>query len=358
MSEHRTSLSTSALNRRTFLAAGAALGVGTLAAPHVSRAQEAATLRITGWGGKWGQIMSTDLIPAFEKEYKCKVVTDTALPFLPKLQASPRSAPIYDVLHTNSNEQWAAVEMGLVEPKIDPKQVPNLADVYPFAVSDKIVGVSIFTSAIGLGMRTDKGYPPVTSWKDFWDARYAGARGGYVIPVNSLGQAFLVMCGALYGKGYTDLDAAYGALEKLKPMKLVDFTGAMEKMLLSSEVGICVIHDSGIYRYYDDKPPTTFVTPSEGVLALEQVLSLTPGSKVKELANAYVNYMLSPAVQKKLAQSVWYSPTNKNVKLDEPYASMLMTTPEKVSKLIQVDWKWYNAHKDEIDSRVNRIFRG
>jgi len=346
----------SRLSRRRFLTASASLGAGALAAPYVARAEDA-VLRVTGWGGKWGDIMSSEVGPAFAKEFKCKLQTDTALPFLPKLQASSRSAPIYDVLHTNSNEQWAAVEMGLVEPKIDPKLVPNMADVYPYAVSDKIVGVSIFTSAIGLGMRTDKGYAGVNSWKELWDAKYDGIRGGYVIPVNSLGQAFVMMCGTLFGKGQTDLDAAYAALAKLKPIKLVDFTGAMEKMFLSGEVGLGVIHDSGIYRYDGQNQPIDFVTPSEGVLSLEQVLTITPGSKMKELANAYVNYMLRPDVQKRLAETVWYSPANKTVKLDAKYDAKLLTTPEKVSKLIQVDWKWYNAQKDTIDSHVNRIFR-
>jgi putative spermidine/putrescine transport system substrate-binding protein len=349
-------LASKALNRRGFLALGASLGLSALAAPHVAHADEP-VLNVTGWGGKWGDIMSTEIGPAFEKEFKCKLTTDTALPFLPKLQASSRSAPIYDVLHTNSNEQWAAVEMGLVEPKVDPKLVPNLADVYPYAVSDKIVGVSIFTSAIGLGMRTDKGYAGITSWKELWDAKYNGVRGGYVIPVNSLGQAFVMMCGALFGKGESDLDAAYAALEKLKPIKLVDFTGAMEKLLLSGEVCLGVIHDSGVYRYDGQNQPIDFVTPSEGVLSLEQVLTITPGSKMKELANAYVNYMLRPEVQKRLAETVWYSPANKKVKLDAKYDARLLTTAEKVSKLIQVDWKWYNARKDEIDQRVNRIFR-
>jgi putative spermidine/putrescine transport system substrate-binding protein len=206
-------------------------------------------------------------------------------------------------------------------------------------------------------MRTDKGYGKVSSWKDLWDRAYDGVRGGYVIPVNSLGQAFLMMSGALFGKGMTDLDAAYAAMEKLKPIKLVDFTGTMEKMILSGEVGVAVIHDSGILRYDGQNQPTTFVAPSEGVLSLEQVLTLTPGTKVRELANAYVNYMLSPSVQKTLAESVWYSPANSKVKLDDKYNERLLTTPEKVATLIQPDWKWYNARKDEIDSRVNRIFR-
>ena len=83
--------------------------------------------------------MSSELIPAFEKEFKCKVETDSAFPFMPKLQASPRSAPVYDVLHTNSNEQWNSFTEGLVMAKITPKEAPNVADVYPYAVSDKIV---------------------------------------------------------------------------------------------------------------------------------------------------------------------------------------------------------------------------
>src|SRR5260370_10126334 len=190
------------LNRRQFLAAGAAAGVGVIAAPHIARA-DAATLRITGWGGKWGQTMSNELIPAFEKEFKCKVETDTALPFLTKLQASSRSAPVYDVLHTNSNEQWAALEMGIVEAKIDTMQVPNIADVYPYAVSDKLVGVCIFTSSIGLGMRTDKGYGKVSSWKALWDRTHHGVRRAYVIPVNSLGQAFLMMSSPSDGNALT-----------------------------------------------------------------------------------------------------------------------------------------------------------
>src|ERR1700757_1236088 len=143
------------MTRRRFMATvGAA--VAAVAAPTVLRA-ESATLKTTAWGGKWGEVMKAEIIPAFEKEFKCKVETDSAFPYYPKLQATPRNAPLYDVLHTNTSEQWQAEVAGLVEPKLDVKQVPNLADVYPYAVSDKIVGVCAFTSAIGFGYRTHKG---------------------------------------------------------------------------------------------------------------------------------------------------------------------------------------------------------
>ena len=346
------------ISRRTILRSCAVTTAAALAAPSILHAQ-AKTLKITTWGGKWGEVMKATVLPAFEKEFSCTVQADQAFPFVPKLQASPRNDPLYDVLHTNSNEQWNCVVEGLVLDKITVKEVPNVADVYPYAVSDKIVGVSIFTSAIGLGYRTDKDLAKPTSWKNLADPKLAGARGGYIIPVNSLGQSHLMMLGKVYGKGLQDLDAAYKALEQLKPIKLVDFTGQMEKMLLSGEVSMGAIHDSGVYRYEgDNKQPVDFASPSEGVMALEQVLNVTPGSKVKELAFAYIDYMLRPDVQKLLAETVWYSPSNKKVKLAAKYDEKLLTTEAKVATLIQPDWKWYNARKEDIDARVTKILRG
>jgi putative spermidine/putrescine transport system substrate-binding protein len=346
------------ISRRKALRTAAGLAaVSALGAPSIAHAQTK-TLKITTWGGKWGEIMKGTVLPAFEKEFKCTVSADQSFPFLPKLQASPKNDPIYDVLHANSNEQWNAVNEGLVMSKITAKEVPNVADVYDYAVSDKIVGVSIFTSAIGLGYRTDKGLTPPKSWKDLADPKLAGGRGSYIIPVNSLGQCHLMMLGKVYGKGLTDLDAAYKALEALKPIKLFDFTGGMEKALLSGEVTMGVIHDSGVLRYDDQKPPLDFVSPSEGVVALEQVLNVTPGSKVKELAFAYIDYLLRPDVQKVLAEAVWYSPANKKVKLDAKYDARLLTTPAKVATLIQPDWKWYNARKEDIDARVTKMLKG
>ncbi len=348
---------TTQLSRRHLLKSASAAAVASIAAPAILHAQTA-TLKTTAWGGKWGEVMKGEVIPAFEKEFKCKVETDSAFPYYPKLQATPKNAPLYDVLHTNTSEQWQAVVEGLVEEKLDAKAIPNLADLYPYAVSDKICGVSAFTSAIGFGYRTDKGLAAPTSWKDLADPKFAGVRGSYIIPVNSLGQMHLMMLGKLYGKGLTDLDAAYKALEQLKPIKMYDFTGGMEKALLSAEVNIGVLHDSGIYRYDGQNQPIAFAAPKEGVLSLEQVWNITPGTKVRELANAYVNFILRADIQQKLAEAVWYSPSNRRVKLSQKYSDKLYDTEAKVAQLIQVDWKWYNERKDDIDARVTKILKG
>lgn len=348
----------SKITRRRLVGAGAgAAAVATIGAPAILHAQTA-TLKITTWGGKWGDIMKGEVLPAFEKEHKCTVSVDQAFPFVPKLQASPKNDPLYDVLQANTPEQWLAVEAGLLQEKVDTKQIPNLADTYAFAQGEQIAGVAIFVSAIGFGYRTDKGIAKPTSWKDLADPKLAGARGSYVIPINSIGQAHLMMLGKVYGKGFEDLDAAYKALEQLKPIKMYDFTGGMEKALLSGEVTMGVLHDSGVFRYDGQNQPVDFAAPKEGVMVLDQVLNLTPGSPRKELAYAYINYMLRPDVQKKLAEAVWYSPANKKVELAPAYKARLFDTPEKVATLLQLPWRWYNQRKDQVDSRVARILRG
>jgi putative spermidine/putrescine transport system substrate-binding protein len=340
-------------NRRTLLGAAA----GTVAMPALVGAQAANTLRITGWGGRWGEIMRDDIIPGFEREHRCRVEVDTAFPFVPKLVASPRGRPIYDVLHTNSNEQWAVFELGLVEKRPDLSKIPNAAQIYPYATSDEIVGVVFLTSAIGLAYRRDKVQQPPVSWKDLWEQRFAGQRGAYVIPTNSLGQALFMMAGRLYGSGYRDLNASFSAMERLRPVRLFDFTGGIENAMLSGELAIGVLHDTAVFRN-QHRVPVEFVAPTEGVIALEQVLSVTRGTQMSELANAWINYMLSEPVQMKMSTEVWYSPVRRGMSLPERFRGKLLTTPEEVARLIQMPWQWYNSQKDRIDDRVNRIFRG
>ena len=159
---------------------------------------------------------------------------------------------------------------------------------------------------------------------------------------------------------FVDVPAAGRKVAKGEACAVVESVKAASDIYapVSGEVVEAFIHDSGIYRYDGQNQSIDFASPSEGVLALEQVLNVTPGSKVKELAFAYIDYLLRPDMQKMLAEGVWYSPSNKKVKLDAKYDAKLLTTEAKVATLIQPDWKWYNARKEDIDARVTKLLKG
>jgi putative spermidine/putrescine transport system substrate-binding protein len=353
------------LTRRQFLVRGATMAagatLGTLAAstvfsPHSIVTGQEKTLRITGWGGRFGTIHAEQIIPKFEAEYKAKVVVDRAFPFEPKLMASPRRNPIYDVLHSNAPVMWRAMDAGYLVRTYSPKEIPNLADVYEYAYGPHVPGVIAWVSGIGLAYRTDRVTTPPSSWKDLWEARFAGKRGTYVI-FNTLGQALFLMAGQLFGKGQRDLEAAFKAMEALKPVKLVDFTGTMERMLLAGEVDVGVLHDSGVYRYTDadQPPPLGWVLPREGAPALEQTFAVTVGSRVKELAYAYIDFILRPEIQRTMAKGVWYGTANRKVRLAGRFEGRVFDTPRRVASLVQFDWRWFNRVYPDVSKRYTEI---
>ncbi len=119
----------------------------------------------------------------------------------------------------------------------------------------------------------------------------------------------------------------------------------MEKMLLSAEVSEGVIHDSGVYRYEGQNQPVDFASPAEGVMALEQVLNVTPGSKVKGAGLRL--YRLHAAARRAEAAGrgrVVFAGEQEG-EARRQYDEKLLTTEAKVATLIQPDWKWYNARK-------------
>lgn len=353
------------LTRREFLVRGATLTagatLGTLAASKIYSRHSIVTgqsnvLRITGWGGKYGTIHSQHIIPKFEAEYKAKVVVDRAFPFEPKLMASPRDNPIYDVIQSNAPVMWPALNAGYLVRTYTPKEIPNLADAYEYAYGPHLPGVVAWVSGIGLAYRTDRVSQPPTSWKDLWDARFAGRRGTYVI-FNTLGQALFLMAGRLYGSGEKDLEAAFKATEALKPVKLVDFTGTMERMLLAGEVDVGVLHDSGVYRYADadQPPPLGWVLPKEGAPALEQTFAVTVGSQVKELGFAYIDFILRPEIQRLMGKELWYGTANRKVRLSGRFEGKVFDTPKRVASLVQFDWRWFNRVYATVSHRYTEI---
>src|SRR2546421_12698710 len=97
--------------------------MAALGAPSILRA-ETGILKTTAWGGKWGEVMKAQVIPAFEREMKCKVEADAAGPFFSQMQAAPPKAPLYYVRHAHTKRPWQAGGGGLGAPKIAGKKVP------------------------------------------------------------------------------------------------------------------------------------------------------------------------------------------------------------------------------------------
>ena len=222
-----------------------ALTATLLSPPPPAAVAQGKTLVVTGYGGRWSEVMKKALVEPFEKKYDARVeiVTGITTEWVAKLMAAGPDNPPFDVIMGNEPPFPIPRERGFFD-KRNVAAAPNIKNVYDKALIGD-TSLAIFWGRIGLAYRTDVGLKRPASWKDFWDASYDGKRGIYVIG-NTLGINFLFMAGKLYGKDYFDVDAGVAAIKRAQP-KLVDFTGTVEKQLEQKEVVMAVLHDAAAY---------------------------------------------------------------------------------------------------------------
>ncbi|HEV8586374.1 MAG TPA: extracellular solute-binding protein [Methylomirabilota bacterium] len=313
------------------------------------------TLVVTGYGGRWSEVMKKALVAPFEQKYDARVeiVTGITTEWVAKLMAAGPDNPPFDVVMGNEPPLPIPRDRGFFD-KRNPAAAPNIKNVYDKALIGD-TSLAIFWGRIGLAYRTDMGLKPPKAWKDFWDPSYDGKRGIYVIG-NTLGINFLFMTDKIFGKDYFDVDAGIGAIKKLNA-KMVDFTGTMTKHLESKEVAIAVLNDSETYDLAKRGIPVDWVPPSEGVPILDQVIQVTKGSKNKDLAWKLIDMYLSPEVQTAFATELFFSPTNKTVKLPPDVAKKTVSGPADVEKLTLFDWNQVAKQRPQWTERWNKELR-
>jgi putative spermidine/putrescine transport system substrate-binding protein len=230
---------------------------------------------------------------------------------------------------------------------------PNIKNLYPKALIGE-TSLAMFWGRIGLTYRTDSGIKKPVSWKDFWDDAYTGKRSTYVIG-NTLGINFLFVISKIFGKDYFDIEAGVAAIKKAQP-KLVDFSGTIEKQLEQKEVVIAVHHDAGAHDLQNRGIPVDWVGPTEGQPILDQVVQVTRGSKNKELAWKFIDAYLSPEVQTAFATELFWSPTNRTVKLPASVAGKVIG-PADLDKLVLFDWAQVARQRPQWTEKWNREMR-
>ena len=92
--------------------------------------------------------------------------------------------------------------------------------------------------------------------------------------------------------------------------------------------------------------PVELARPKEGSFAFPRGAGKIKNCPSPELADAWINWCLTPDVQDVWQKEFFGSPTNVNVPVDPS----LVATKD----LLQIDWAWYSARLNEISDRFDR----
>lgn len=314
------------LSRRSFIktSAGAAASawLGACSASHESGAAKRLTVMMNG--GLYEELARRHVVEPFESEagVRVNIVPGTAAQILTRLMAE-RSAPVVDLVILDQMLAAKGISEGLFE-KIDPANIPNLADLAEEALDPSGFGPIVHSHFLSLGVNTALlDVDPPTSWADLWHPRFAGMVCPGSIELTP-GVLFLVQASLQRRGSYQHMDPGFDAIRALKPniRKFYRDIGEVRPLLDSENVVVAV--SSNVTQGEVDKGnPVGVIFPEEGCLASPATAQVVKGTQVKELAERFIDTYLRPEVQFQWAKNFYLKVFNERVEIPDKLSSRI-----------------------------------
>ena len=340
--------------RTSLLAAASALA---LAHAGSALAQDK-TLTLGGYGGSFETLLKEHVIPPFEKEHGVTVqfVPGNSTENLARLQAQRENQEL-DVVFLDDGPMYQAVALGFCDTVADAPVIENIYEIARMG-TDKAIGAGFVATGFAYNkeMFEEKGWDAPSSWMDLADKKYEGLLS--IPPIsNTYGLHTLVMMARLNGGGAENIDPGFEVMsEQVAPNVLVfePSSGRMSELFQNEEIALSIWGSGRVKSLADTGFPAEFGYPEEGAVALMVGVCPVVDSDVPEEAQAFIQYVLSPEVQARLAETMGFGPTNRETELPEELGASLPYGPEKIEQLIAVDWNAINPKRAEWTQRWAR----
>lgn len=251
--------------------------------------------------------------------------------------------PPADVTLIDLSVARIARDEGLLE-AIRPDTVPQAASLGTVGAELGWHGLPVTYDTLALVYDPRVVTTPPTSWNALWNPAY---RGRIAIPAEGGGdiQAIALTIVANRLAGHDDylatVDPGVQKLTALAPAVQTWEPKPDAYTLVASGTAAMAIGWNARSQLHIAEAPGRIAaaTPDEGTVAQVNVLSLVAGTPQRDLAEAFVNYALSPEAQARFSAAMPYAPTNTATVLPPEVASRIpLLDPAQRARLIPVDW--------------------
>lgn len=249
-------------------------------------------------GGIYEELARRLVIEPFERDTGARVdvIPASSAQIVTRVMAE-RNAPTVDVVIVDQLVMGPAIDAGIFE-TIDRGNVPHLADLLPEAIDQNGFGPVVHSHNLVLGYNTQllKVAPP-TAWADLWDPRFKGLVMPGAIELTP-GLLFLLQANALNGGTYANIDPGFAAVTRLAPnvRKYFHTIGEVRPLVAADNV-VVAISSNMLQVEIAQGRPVGMVFPAEGCLASPAVAQIVKGTRVKPLAEQFINAYLRPEAQ-------------------------------------------------------------
>ncbi len=316
-------------------------------------AQARKEIVVSTWGGITEEGLRKYVTPVFESKYNATAIYDLggAAARYNKLLAQAANPQINIMLNVE-DVLVDGIQRGLIA-KYNPRNVPNVKDLYPWANPKTIAGYGAAYSVLAYGLLVAKGLPgkPVTSWRDLWRPEFRGKL-ALAAPSHSQMPMLLITAAKLRGGSQTNIEPGLAALAELRPINLSFFWTDYAALVKSGDVIIATEFDYYGLIMQQQGYAVSWIMPQENAFGSLECAAVVKGAPNQELAEAYLNIMFDPDVQMKIATETFQGPSNKLVRLRLPLSEQILYG----SRLRRVQWfdaKFVNDNKGRWIERIN-----
>ncbi len=328
--------------------AGFAVCALALALVVASCQKKETTLSLLVWEG----YADPSFVHAFEEAHHCKVSASymgSSDDLVAKLRGG--SAGNYDVISPSSDVAASIAQAGLAEP-LDLSRLPTYSQLSPrlrelplVKANGQTFGVPFMWGPNPLLYDTTIFAQPPDSWGIFWDPKYKGKISVWD-DLSTLYMAAQILGydkpdpTQLYNLSEDQLAAVKQKLLALKPSvrKIWSTGGELTNLFENHEIVAAMGWPLMTNQLRQANFPIGETIPKENTTGWIDHLMITKASPNKDLAYAFLEYMIQAQTQKKVTDVTQYTPAN-------PTAAQFMTETERKG-----------LHLDDPDAYMQRIY--
>ncbi len=288
------------------------------------------TLTISIWGGGYGAMWKKHAAEPFERQTGHEVAIDggRSSQRLSKLIATKGRG--IDLIFLTDYQMAIAREKNLLAP-VDPANIGAMAELYDFAKDPLGGGLCPAITVIGAGLAYNKEHfaNPPTSWNDLFRTDIEG-RPGYPDLSQSYSPLVLIRIAELHGGSLEAIDSGFAKLAAIK--ERVQIFRIFEILDAINQGNASISPMLNIFVKKDPEVPLSFAWPGDGGIGVLNLACVVAGSPNKALAERFLDFYLSAANQRRIAEGGGDSPVNKTVKVPTG-TKYNMVTEDQVAKL-------------------------
>ena len=309
-----------------------------------------AELVVATWG--WAEAGLKELAADFEETYNCTIVVDPTSgngDRLNKLMAE-KNAPTADVAMLTKSFAETGAQEGLFEP-IDTSVVTSLDHLYDFALDANGYGPCYSLCRYGIMYNADAlaelNLDPPTSYQDLFDDKYAGM---VALPdmTSTAGPYMLVAMAEAMGGSQEDVTPAMELMQEKKDNIDLWYSTSSDVVnaFTTGEANIAVFMDINMPSLTDSGLNMVWVDAAEGSFSAPATANVVKNCKNPELAQLFVEYLISKDTQDKIAEVMNEAPVNKNATMDDSLKTYLAFGDESMNALKEFDEAYITANKE------------